>query len=129
MRKIRTDRRANGAAGQASVEFLAGIPLLAIVLLAGWQTVLAGHTWWQLREAARIAARESYVAQRRGDAVAGKVRGNAVAAALLKSSRSRSVQRLPDGAVRVSADLPLVAPLRAALGTGPTLSATSRFER
>ena len=111
------------------MEFLAGIPLLAFVLLAGWQIVLAGHTWWKVGEAARIAARDGYVGTRGGSSAAGLKRARTSADALLSSSPRREVRALTGGEMRVSAELPLVAPLRLALGHGPMLSSTSRFER
>jgi hypothetical protein len=47
--------------GQATVELVALIPLLALVLAAGWQLVLAGHAVWAATVAARAAARAGAV--------------------------------------------------------------------
>jgi hypothetical protein len=50
--------RANQS-GQAAVEFVALLPLAALVLAAGWQLVVAGHAVWSTGAAARAAARAS----------------------------------------------------------------------
>ncbi|MFT4048918.1 MAG: pilus assembly protein [Solirubrobacterales bacterium] len=117
--------------GQASVEFLAALPLVVVIAFSGWQLVVAGHTWWKLQESARVAARARYVAEQSGDAAAGLRKGRRVAAALLASSpsRSRKVSDAKDGAVEVRARVPLVGPFRAAFGSnaGPELHATSRM--
>lgn len=117
--------------GQASVELLAAIPLIAVVGMFGWQLAVAGHTFWKTREAARIAARAVYVAEERGDAAAGKRKGRAVTAALLGSSpaRSRRLSVSEEGVVTVSARVPLIKPFRAALGpdAGPRVHARSKL--
>ena len=51
--------RFGGSAGQASVELIAALPLLAVALLCAWQVVLAGHAVWTVAEASRLAARSS----------------------------------------------------------------------
>jgi hypothetical protein len=43
--------------GQATVELVALLPLVAVVLAAVWQAVLAGHALWAATTAARAAAR------------------------------------------------------------------------
>jgi hypothetical protein len=43
--------------GQATVELVALLPLLALLLAAGWQLVLAGDARWSAAAAARAAAR------------------------------------------------------------------------
>jgi hypothetical protein len=102
-----------------------------VVAFAGWQLVVAGHTWWKLQEAARIAARARYVSAQAGDQPAGLRRGREAADALLASSPSgsRQVSQAAGGAVTVSARVPLVGPFRVALGSGggPKLHATSRM--
>ena len=49
--------RAGGQAGQATVELVALLPLLLLVLAGAWQAVLAGHAAWAATTAARAAAR------------------------------------------------------------------------
>jgi hypothetical protein len=44
-------------AGQATVEFVALLPLVVAVLALAWQAVLAGHAAWAASAAARAAAR------------------------------------------------------------------------
>ena len=50
-------RRAAGEAGQATVELVALLPLLVVVLAGAWQAVLAGQAAWAAGAAARAAAR------------------------------------------------------------------------
>jgi Flp pilus assembly protein TadG len=47
--------------GQATVELVAVLPLLAAVLLALWQLVLVGYAEWAASAAARAAARADAV--------------------------------------------------------------------
>ena len=50
-------QRAAGEAGQATVELVALLPLLVVVLAGAWQAVLAGQAAWAASAAARAAAR------------------------------------------------------------------------
>ena len=50
-------RRAGSEAGQATVELVALLPLLVVVLAGAWQAVLAGQAAWAAGAAARAAAR------------------------------------------------------------------------
>jgi hypothetical protein len=117
--------------GQASVELVLAVPLIALVMFSGWQLVVAGHTWWKVAEVARLAARARYVADQRGDVRAGERRGREIADALLASSpkASRRVSAAKSGNVTVSARVPLVAPFRIALGAGagPRIASSSRM--
>ena len=47
--------------GQASVELVALLPLLAAMLALCWQAVLAGHAAWAVNAAARTAARAAAI--------------------------------------------------------------------
>ena len=47
--------------GQASVELVALLPLMAALLLVAWQGVVAGQTWWLAGGAASAAARAAGV--------------------------------------------------------------------
>src|SRR6201989_1048600 len=49
--------RAPPDAGQAAVEFVAVLPLIALVIALAWQAVLAGHAAWAASAAARRRAR------------------------------------------------------------------------
>lgn len=113
------------------MEFLAALPLVLVVAFAGWQLVVAGHTWWKLQETARVAARARYVAAQAGDPAIGLRRAREAASGLLASSpaASRKIAAGSEGEVTVRAKLPLVGPFRLALGEsgGPELSAKSRM--
>src|SRR5918997_305560 len=50
-------RRAGEQGGQATVEIVALLPMIAVVLAGAWQAVLAGHAAWAATTAARAAAR------------------------------------------------------------------------
>ena len=131
MRRSLRDRGLRDSRAQAAVELVVALPLILLVMFAGWQLVVAGHTWWKVGEAARLGARARYVAEQRGDAAAGLRRGRQIADGLLASSpaRSRSVVATKQGAVEVRARVPLVGPFRAALGAdgGPRVTARSRM--
>jgi hypothetical protein len=47
--------------GQASVEFLGTLPAALLVVLVGWQFVLAGQAHWLAGNAARVGARAEAV--------------------------------------------------------------------
>ena len=49
--------RARDASGQASVELVAVLPLVVLVVALLWQLVLAGQATWSSAAAARAAAR------------------------------------------------------------------------
>jgi TadE-like protein len=107
-------------AGQASVEFVAMVPVILLVGAVAWQLALAGHTAWQTAHAARAAAR--------ADAV-GEPAAVAARSALPRSLEDElEVERLAGGGVRVSVKVPLLmrqwdAPVRvgasASLGRRP----------
>lgn len=117
--------------GQATLELVAAVPLILVVIACGWQLVVTGHTWWKLQEAARISARARFVAEQRGDAAAGLLRAKRVVGQLLGSApaSSRRVSFAERGKVTVHARSPMVEPFRSVLGSrvGPRLSATSRM--
>lgn len=102
--------------GQASVELIALLPLLAAGALAIVQVVLAGHAAWALSGAARAAAR----AQATGHDPA------AAARAALPEHLDRRVRVRPgeSGAVEVSLRIPTALP---ALDLG-TLTTSAHFE-
>ena len=47
--------------GQAAVELVAVLPLVAAVLALAWQLIIAGHAAWAVAAAARAAARAAAV--------------------------------------------------------------------
>ena len=60
-------RAGSGEDGQATVELVAVLPVLGLVVLLAWQAVVAGQTWWLASAAAREGARASALG---GDPVA-----------------------------------------------------------
>jgi hypothetical protein len=103
--------------GQASVEMVALLPLLALMVAAAWQAVLVGQAAWVVGGAAREAAR----AQALGHDPAAAAR-RALPPALRAGLR---VARDGDDAVRVRVGIPLVVPHGPTLGE---LSARARME-
>jgi hypothetical protein len=52
-------RVGSGEDGQATVELVAVLPVLGLVMVLAWQAVVAGQTWWLAGVAAREGARAS----------------------------------------------------------------------
>lgn len=98
--------------GQASVELLAALPVIALVAFSAWQLTVAGHAWWRLTEAARVAAREAHVGRQRGDERGGQRRAADLASSVIGGDRTRRTRTrfLTGGKVSVSARMPLVGP-------------------
>lgn len=84
--------------GQATVELVALLPVLAAVTCAVWQAVLAGQAVWAATTAARAAAR--------AHAVGGDPRGSARAHLPRALERGLRVTTEPGGEVRVSVRIP-----------------------
>jgi hypothetical protein len=95
-------RRLSACAGQASVELVALLPLVAVVLAGAFQAVLAGEAVWQSRVAARAAARAHAV----GADPAAAARAHLPA----RLERGLRVQAEASGDVRVSVRIPAVFP-------------------
>ena len=83
--------------GQATVEFLAMLPLLGVLALGVWQAAVAGHAIWSASAAARSASRVAAVG------------GDAERAARSIAGRRARVRGASDGAVRVTVPIPAVA--------------------
>jgi hypothetical protein len=99
--------------GQATVEFVAVLPLLAVVLAALWQLALIGYAEWGVGAAARAAARADAVGAdpvaAARDHLAGTLRHDV------------QVRRVAGGGVRVAIGIPTlpgVPPLGHARATG-----------
>jgi hypothetical protein len=89
-------------AGQASVELVALLPLVALLAVAAWQLAVAGHAVWAAEAAARAAAR--------ADAVGGDA--EAAARARLTPALDATLRvRREDGWVHVSVRVPEVLPI------------------
>lgn len=113
------------------MEFIAALPLVLVLLLCGWQIVLAGHAWWSLTEAARTAARRVAVVRREFGEDAARARAERDVAALLPEVMrgGSSLLVTSDGAVVVRARVPLVQPFAEVFGRGPAISARAGFQR
>jgi Flp pilus assembly protein TadG len=93
-----TIARVLGDRGQATVEFVALLPVLVAVLAVAWQAVLAAHAVWAASVAARAAARARAV----GTDPAAAARAH-LPASLESGLR---VSRRTDGGIRVSLRIP-----------------------
>src|SRR5262245_25183097 len=91
---------ADGSPGQASVEFVAVLPALAVCLVLAGQAVAAGWALWSAGVAARAGARAEHVG---GDPE------DAARRALPSSLRPSAVIRSEDG-VRVRVRVPALVP-------------------
>ena len=101
-----------GDSGQATVEFVALLPLLGLLALAVWQAALAGHAIWSASSAARAASRVVAVG------------GEADKTVHRLAGRRARVRTGKDGAVRVTVPIPAVAG-----GVDlTTFTTTARFE-
>ncbi len=99
---LRLTRRAaqGGDRGQASVELVALLPVVLLLGAVVWQLALAGQTAWLTANAARSAARADTV---------GRSAAKAARRALPRSlERDLEVERVRQGAIRVSVQVPLL---------------------
>jgi hypothetical protein len=107
--------RIRSISGQASVELVAVLPLVAVVALGLWQAVVAGQAAWLAGSSARAAARANAVGD---DARA--------AAASILPGRLREglrVDAASDGTVRVRLGVPSVV----GMGRLATFASSARF--
>ena len=102
--------------GQASVELVAVLPVVALVALALWQLAVAGQAAWLSGAAARAAAR--------AHAVAGDEAAAARAVLPPRLERGLRVEARNDGSVEVRLAVPSV------VGAGrlTTIRSRARFE-
>jgi hypothetical protein len=91
--------RLRDVSGQASVEFVALLPVVVLAAAALWQAVVAGQAIWGSAGAARAAAR--------AQAIGGDAEASARAALPASLRRGLSVAARPGG-VRVEVPIPLV---------------------
>jgi hypothetical protein len=101
--------------GQVSVEFVVLLPVIAAVLAVGYQAVLAGQAVWEVRVAARAAARAHSFGADPATAARSHLRPGL--------EPGLQVRAADDGDVRVSVRVPTVLP---AVHLG-RVSATSHF--
>jgi hypothetical protein len=91
-------RARHDEAGQASVELVALLPLVALVVAVLWQALLAGQALWSSAGAARAAARAQAIG---GDPLV-------AARGALPGSLRRGLRVTPDGdGIRVAVRVPL----------------------
>lgn len=93
-------KAAHGEEGTASVELVAAVPFLLLVLLAAAQIALAGQALWSAGVAARAGARAELIG---GDA-------SAVARAALPPSMREGARVEADGEVVVRVEVPRLIP-------------------
>jgi hypothetical protein len=107
-------RRWRAQEGQASVELVALLPLIAVLGLLLWQAALAGHAVWMAAAAARSAAR--------AEAIGADARAAARTVLPPALERGLRVRTHADGGVRVWIRMPRV------FGGAPvaTVSSTAR---
>jgi len=109
---MRSWRRADG---QAAVELVALLPLIALLAAGAWQLVVAGHAAWSADAAARAAARAA--------ATGGDARTAARSSLPGRLEEGLKLTASDDGDVRVTLRVPPVLGLRV-LGT---VSASTHF--
>jgi hypothetical protein len=96
---MRDGGRERSWAGQATIETIALLPLVAVLAALGWQAVVAGHAVWLSGSAARAAARAVALGQEPEPA----------ARRALPSWLRGGVSAVEgDGGVRVSVRIPVV---------------------
>lgn len=100
MPPTRLHRRLRAQSGQASVELVALLPLLAVLGLVLWQAIVAGQAVWLAGSSARAAARAA--------AVGGDVREAARAVLPRRLARGLTVERAAAGDVHVAIAIPAV---------------------
>jgi len=104
-------------AGQASVELVAVIPALLLVVVIAVQLALVGYGLWSAADASRAGARAAHVG--------GEAREAARSAIPQALERGAKVRRGPDERVRVTVRVPSLLPgaeaipVRAATGLDP----------
>jgi hypothetical protein len=105
-RRLRLRRAARAAAGQTTIEMLAVLPLVLVVILGFIQMLFIGYTWMETSQAARAGARAWAVDDDKGWWT------SAAKDQLPASWRdSTEVDALKDGGVRVTVQVPRALPL------------------
>jgi hypothetical protein len=104
------------SSGQAAVELVAVLPLVALVALALWQLAVAGQAAWLSGAAARAAARAHAVGGDEAAAARGVLPG--------RLERGLRVKARGDGSVEVEVGVPSVAGAHRIA----TIHARARFE-
>src|SRR5437763_207052 len=114
--------RVRSQTGQASVEFVAVLPLVLVVGLVLWQLALAAQTAWLCANAARVAARAGAVGRDGAEAAR-----SALPAGLRRGLR---VEHEDGGQIHVHVPVPiLVRSWRAPVSVGAAARLTSEGGR
>lgn len=100
--------------GQASVEFIALLPLVGLLIALAWQALLAGEAVWLGASAARAAARAEALGRDPVRAARGVLPG--------RYERGLRVRAVRDGSVAVAIAIPTV------VGAGSLGSFTARAQ-
>ena len=108
----RTPTRIHSARGQATVELVALLPVLAVITLGVWQVAVAGHAVGAVGAAARAGARAEAVGGDPDDAARRLLPRRVRAAARVRASHG--------GEVRVEVPIPAV------VGGGSLFTTTAR---
>ena len=106
---------ASRESGQAAVELVAVLPLLALIALVLWQLALAGQAAWLAASAARAAARAHVVGGDEAAAARGVLPGRLEHALRVRAGK--------DGSVTLRLAVPSVAG-----GRLTTIASRARFE-
>ena len=109
-------RRGSDQRGQASVELVTALPVVALLAAMMWQAAVAGQALWLAGSAARAAARAEAVGADAATAARGALPD--------RLERGLRVRRRSDGGVQVAVPVPAVM-----LGDRlTTVRASARFE-
>ena len=122
-----------GSDGQSTVELIVVVPLIAVVVLMAWQGLLVAHGWWLAQKSAASAARAYAVALNAGEAKPDQSAGRAGLMILppgwRADTRVEVSGRPPRERVSVFLSIPVVSPLRAAIGSSVHLRADAGVVR
>lgn len=111
--------------GQAAVETLLALPLIAVTLVIALQVAVAGQTWWALTELSRVAAREASVAAARSGPEAAERAARSAVRRLAPAGSGIDIHVDRRGTVRVSRPLPLLGPLAFLRPRAPMVAASA----
>lgn len=112
--------------GQASVELIAAIPLVAVVAALMLQAMVTGHAWIVLNQAAGVAARDLAMAVARGESQEPAARRSA-RAALPKRIRARASVKIQRGRVTIARRMPVIPIFEPFVGKLPRLASSAQY--
>lgn len=112
--------------GQASVELIAAIPLVAVIAALMLQAMVSGHAWIVLNQAAGVAARDLAMAVARGESQ-GPVARRSARAALPAHIRARASVKIQRGRVTVARRMPVIPIFKPFASKLPSLVSSARY--